>query len=585
VFIVQDFAQMVRRSKMVLWFFAVYFYCSKERTMNKRAFLAVRILSALALLLAVPGVEGSAGAANAPVTNASLSQAAPCEPPGGVIIDSMENAGFWTPLTGNGAVSAAFSSVPGYQGQAIQLNYDLGSTTGAYAQLRRDFATPLDLSAADHLRFFFKGTAANTLEVGLVSDAGENYFATGWSHVTHVGWWAQGIWDLRDFRKDGQALPDLSKVRAIFISVVKGPGDTGGSGSFVVDEITALTGASRSVPSAYEYISASPTTAQVALRAADWIYNRQQVSGLVKSWKEDGVSSAWLYDQALALLVLMETHPDAAQKLYAQLHALHNNDGSWYEGYNSETLASLNSKRPVGAISWLVYALARYGLKTGNSDAYQDAREGAAWLASLQRSDGSLPGQAGDTGGAPTEPNLDAWWAFQIAGYSNQAGKLDAYLLNDAWDSSMKRFLAGPDDYQIFLDNQTWGAAFLRFGVSSLDGNHMARQALSYACQALATHSSDGSISGFDGGGPFSVWNEGTLQYIAAHGQGSQYYFEQMTKQQADDGGMPGSPDSFTGYIVWLTQWHGVAPTAWLYFAATGGPFGIRSLYLPVIIR
>jgi hypothetical protein len=36
---------------------------------------------------------------------------------------------------------------------------------------------------------------------------------------------------------------------------------------------------------------------------------------------------------------------------------------------------------------------------------------------------------------------------------------------------------------------------------------------------------------------------------------------------------MPGAADDFVGGGVWTSRWHGVAPTAWLYFALTGGPF------------
>ena len=62
---------------------------------------------------------------------------------------------------------------------------------------------------------------------------------------------------------------------------------------------------------------------------------------------------------------------------------------------------------------------------------------------------------------------------------------------------------------------------------------------------------------------------------MAAHGENSQYYVDRMIAQQADDGGLPGSPDNFAGfasYKEWLTRMHGVTPTAWLYFAGTGWP-------------
>ena len=62
--------------------------------------------------------------------------------------------------------------------------------------------------------------------------------------------------------------------------------------------------------------------------------------------------------------------------------------------------------------------------------------------------------------------------------------------------------------------------------------------------------------------------------------------YQQVTSQQAPDGGVPNSPDDFLGYIVWLSRWHGVASTAWLYFAGTGGPFPtIHRVFLPLALK
>ena len=454
-----------------------------------------------------------------------------------------------------------------------------------WVQLRRDFDPPLDLSAGDHLRFFRQGTMTNTLEVGLViSDT--NYIARPWNKATHVPWWTYGTWDFRDFCMDGQLYLDFGQVQAIFISVTKSDkDDLGGLGSFTVDELQYLDIASRDVPSSFECVTAAPTVTQ---QAAAWVADQWEDAGLLKSWHEEPADFAWLYDQALGLIVLSETDPDRAEQLATTLHNLQNDDGSWYAGYHySTTLPITRTDRvttdtPVGANAWTVYSLVYYFLRSGDTIAYQDALEGATWLSDLQQPDGSLPALPGQTT-APTEPNLDAWWAFQAVGYQTQAITLQNFLMNKVWDSDVGRFKASPDSYEIFLDNQTWGAAFLR----AVGRKEDARKALSYARWTLAATSSDGRICGFDGAGPFSVWNEGTLQYIAAQGENSRYYWNQMVSQQASDGGMPGSPDSFRGYIVWLTRWHGIAPTSWLYLAGTCGPFPhpICRVYLPAIFK
>jgi hypothetical protein len=89
--------------------------------------------------------------------------------------------------------------------------------------------------------------------------------------------------------------------------------------------------------------------------------------------------------------------------------------------------------------------------------------------------------------------------------------------------------------------------------------------------------------------GPFSIWNEGTAQYVAAGGRDAQAYLDELRRQQGSDGAMPGSPDTFHGGDVWLTPWHGIAPTAWRYFADTGGPFVALpqscQVYLPIVLK
>ena len=512
----------------------------------------------------------------------------PCGMPGGTSIDHMETIGDWRVSWGNGAIAPTATVTPGLNGQALQLNYNLGTAKGAWVQLRRDYNSGLDISGGDHLRFYYRGTTTNTLEVGLTSHAGENYIASSMNSVTQAFWWTYATWDYRDFLKgDLQPFPDFGDVRAIYVSVTNKDGDVGGVGSLIIDELQYLSVATRTVPSDYEAVTVPLTVTQ---KAADWIAARQQPSGLLKSWQEEYQDYAWLYDQALGLMVLSQTDLSKAGQLAGALHTLQNPEGSWYNGYHFVNMTPAVPGKPVGANAWMVYALMRYYSRSGNRTAYLDALEGADWLAALQRPDGSLPGEVLTSLGASpgTEPNLSAWWAFQAAGYGTQADRLKTYLTEQAWDSSMGSFNSSGTSYpprgryEILLDNQTWGAAFLH----AIGRDEDARRALSYARWTLAVDPPKSGLCGFGGSGPFSAWNEGTLQYVAAHGENSQYYVDRMIAQQAADGGLPGSPDDFTGYKEWLTRMHGVAPTSWLYFAGTGGPFHMtRYVFLPTILR
>jgi hypothetical protein len=495
----------------------------------------------------------------------------PCEVLNGSSIDPLDAVGAWQVSTGNGAISATLTTTVGYAGQALRLDYNLGTNSGAWVQLRRDFNPALDLSAHDHVRFWHHGTTTNTIEIGLVSAADQNYFASSWNEAAQVPWWTYATWDLQDFRKDGQSITNTGQVKAVFISVAKTAAGVGGLGSFTVDELQAVDVISRPVPANFETITAPTATVQIA---AEWIAARQQPGGLLKSWQEEAADFSWLYDQALGLLVLSDTDRPRAGQLASQLVDLQNTDGSWYFGYHYLTGLPIDTPKDIGPIAWLVYALKHYALKSGDSAAEQAALKGADWLATQQQADGSLS--------AITEWNLDTWWAFQVTHHQAEADRLRDYLLNQVWDDRLGRFKSSANTYQIFLDNQTWGAAFLKAVGRAAD----ARRALSYAPWMLTVSSNTGHLCGFDGAGPFSVWNEGTLEYVAAHGENSQTYFDQVMSQQAPDGGVPNSPDNYAGYIVWLSRWHGVAPTAWLYFAGTGGPFWtIQRVFLPVVLK
>lgn len=165
---------------------------------------------------------------------------------------------------------------------------------------------------------------------------------------------------------------------------------------------------------------------------------------------------------------------------------------------------------------------------------------------------------------------MSAWWALRLTGHAAEALAVEAFLLS-LWDDELGRFRSGSTSshhgFGAFLDNSTWGAAMLRAIGRPLD----ARRALSYGSALLATPSTDGSRCGLADAGPVGIWNGGTLQFVAEGGPGSVSSAAEMVTQ-APGGGLPGSPDDFTGGSSWLTPWLGVSPTAYLYLAATGGP-------------
>jgi hypothetical protein len=483
--------------------------------------------------------------------------------------------------------SGMVKAIAGYSDTALQLEYNLGAGNGNWAQIRCDFDPPLDLSAYDHLRFDWRGDpdAANSLEVGLIDQAGtmQRIFARGYHHVAHHYWWGQLVVPfnfLAPWTPDSTF--DSSQVAAFFLSVVKDPADdVGGAGSVAVDNLNAYNVVSRTVPSDFSTV-ATNTVASIA--AAQWLASQQQATGLLKSWAEEATCTAHIYDQALALIVFSREGMWAqADALVAALAEAQNDDGSWSKSYdcNADTFPCIHCQKWEGDIAWAVYALSRYMELGGAHPQAAAARDRAAdWLVTrINPADGCLVIDH-------TEGTIDTWWALQAAGpdYRDEANQLKNCLLTYYWDDAMGRFKGGKDWQQPYLDNQTWGGAFLR----AIGRGESARRALNYAYQVLRLPAQGGQLFGFDGqGGPWSVWNEGAGQYAATGGYQAGDFVQELLAQQRQDGAVPGSPDNFNGGGVWATRWYGVAPTAWLYFALNGEPFHPPpwKVWLPVVVK
>jgi hypothetical protein len=498
----------------------------------------------------------------------------------------------------NTAINDFTPSFPGYTGNAAQIDYDLGTGTANnnnYVQIKCVFSQPVDLSAYDHLRFDWRGSPtanpdlANSLEVGIVDSQGNHFDRLNYRHAAHHTWWTQLIIPFSAFEPF-----DHSRVSAIFFSIkkiAKNPkdpndvNDIGGTGLFAIDNVSAFNAASRSIPGTFENVTSNTLAAQAA---ADWLARQQQTNGSLKSWFEEPIESpghvclSHTYDQALGLIVFSKQGMwREADKLADRIVATQNIDGSWYQTRTCSG-AVADTQKWSGAISWTIYALSRYrDLGGTHSQAGTALQRGSDWLVQQMSTSGSwigcLKNANGDIDG--TEANIDAWWALQATGnrHAGEADQVKGCLIHYYWNDSMGRFNGGNDAtqvYHVYLDNQTWGAAFLK----AIGESNNALRALSFARDVLGEPAQGGQLFGFDGNaGPWSVWNEGTAQYIAVGGGGAKDLLQELLAQQEKigelAGSMPGSPDDFRGSGVWTTHWHGVAPTAWLYFALTGEPF------------
>jgi hypothetical protein len=485
-------------------------------------------------------------------------------------------------------VTGSVASVAGYADAALELAYDLGSEDGSWAQIRCDFDPPLDLSGYDHLRLDWRGDpdAANSLQIGLIDQVTttQRIFARGYHHATHRAWWGQLVIPVEFLAPWHGGAFDLEHVAALFVSVIKdGDEDTGGAGSLAIDNLSVYNVASRTVPAGF---AAAPSVPLASTSAAGWLAAQQQETGLLKSWLEEPMCTAHTYDQALALIVFSHEGmwPEADALVEALVQA-QNADGSWYKSHDCSHpgLPCVHCHKWEGDIAWAIYALGRYQALGGTHPGAGHAMcRGTRWLAArIDSGDGCL---AIDH----TEGTIDAWWALQASGYVDEAAGIRDCLLTHYWDEVMGRFTGGRDWLQPYLDNQTWGGAFLK----AIGEEDKARRSLSYAREVLPLPAQGAQVFGFDGqGGPWSVWNEGTGQYVATGGEGAEELVLELLAQQREEGALAGSPDEYSGGGVWTTRWHGVAPTAWLYLALNDEPFHpgaaaqCSCIYLPLIVR
>lgn len=222
-------------------------------------------------------------------------------------------------------------------------------------------------------------------------------------------------------------------------------------------------------------------------------------------------------------------------------------------------------------------ALYAYHAKSGDDSASVSALGNAELLASKIDPVGKVV--------SSTEGNVDVWWAMVSASKFSDAEKIRSYLLSEdtVWDKDLQCWWRGYQDPVVAMNAATWLSAFARHPL--VNKPDRSKAALSFVRRTLVTLSDDGSLCGFDGMGPVSIWNEGTAQYVAAGGQDAEIFLDMLLSQQREDGSMPGSPDTWVSNpLVWLCNWSGIAPTAWLYFATEGRvPFPLDLPPLPDI--
>ncbi len=518
--------------------------------------------------------------------------------PGESLVDCSSLTG-WS-VEWDGAMTTPTLSLADHpEGKGVRLDYDFlvpGSNPPDWrnwAQLRYDFAAPVDLSGHDMLRFHYLGGGAkNHLQVWLHDDT-DNRIGIQIDRVTDIrkaterAYYSlpysvpsRGIgggvlvdptgWPL------GDGTFDFTRVKKLFFAVSRDtsrdPGDVR-SGGLEIGRVETVDSIGRSAPAELQTAEGDQEAAD---RCVAWLVANQGLEnpgayGLLTSWVEETPPLAHIYDQALALIVFTREGRDAQARALAQrLVSLQAPNGAWYKYYRRDDLSpDPDGTLWEGDVAWAAYALSFYWHASGHAWAHDSAVNACDWLKGriAARDADQDPANDGSVHNS-TEANIDAWFAFAFTGgFQAEADIIKGYLLTKAWDAARRRFCRGPlgVDPGNAIDVHTWGGEFLLWNSETAK----ALDTLSYCSGTLATSTFGGSVHGYDGQGPFSVWFEGTGQWAAARGWGGDLCLTELNANQEGDGSLRGSPDDFHGEGVWLTRWHGVAPTAWCYFANT----------------
>jgi len=235
---------------------------------------------------------------------------------GSVLIDG-ESLTHWVVEADQGS-SGSLQSVPGINGQAVQLNWNIGA--GNYVQGKYTFPTAVNLSQADifgiSLHGGGSGEQANTVAIMFadVNDVFYGYDWTGKSHgINQINRWLINIPIPKkqlSFFFGPRTTIDWSKIDRFFFVVKKpdplgAPALGGGTGQLSIDLVQYDVAANWTRQTEFATVAAD---SQIASKAINYLLSQQKSTGLFLSWKEEELQNpppkAWLYDQALVLIAL-----------------------------------------------------------------------------------------------------------------------------------------------------------------------------------------------------------------------------------------------------------------------------------------
>jgi len=149
------------------------------------------------------------------------------------VLDSMESASNWLVQTDEGSILST-STVAGLTGNAIHLDYDIGS--GEWVSIEREDFANVDISAGDAISFYYRGTGNSNHIKFQISDADGDVFDRKLANLSNISNWNKAILTFESLSPwgTGNGMLDRGNISKIGFAINV---SEGGTGKIAIDKL------------------------------------------------------------------------------------------------------------------------------------------------------------------------------------------------------------------------------------------------------------------------------------------------------------------------------------------------------------
>ncbi|HLD29706.1 MAG TPA: carbohydrate binding domain-containing protein, partial [bacterium] len=156
-------------------------------------------------------------------------------------IDDFENISPWI-RENHSSAALTLNSVPGFEGNGLELDYDLGAGSVTWVQTAKDFF--LDITGYDAFRFSWEGSGAeNLLEFKITDIDGDVFGLQNFASTAQTDWqtaalsFRNGSYPMKHLFGTGDGLLNMQKIARFSFTIVR---DEGGSGTLELDRFALV---------------------------------------------------------------------------------------------------------------------------------------------------------------------------------------------------------------------------------------------------------------------------------------------------------------------------------------------------------